>query len=173
VKRPLVGEPVALDLVNTWWVERGQARDLFDEPGGTQEWLDEHRLPGPAASAEAPLRQARTALRAVLEHPGQHSDAQLNAVLARGSTRYAVRGGAVTEETDVDPAWSPAWRSAAAYLDLVRARPDRIRRCAHPACVLYFYDTSRNGTRRWCSMDGCGSRSKSSRRYERIRKPSA
>ncbi|MEK8104393.1 CGNR zinc finger domain-containing protein [Micromonospora sp. M12] len=38
-----------------------------------------------------------------------------------------------------------------------------------PACVLHFYDTSRNGTRRWCSMDGCGGRAKAARHYQRHR----
>ena len=35
-----------------------------------------------------------------------------------------------------------------------------IRRCANPACSHYFYDASKNGTRRWCSMTGCGNREK-------------
>ncbi|WP_244166242.1 CGNR zinc finger domain-containing protein [Micromonospora saelicesensis] len=32
-----------------------------------------------------------------------------------------------------------------------------------------FYDTSRNGTRRWCSMDGCGARAKAARHCQRQR----
>jgi len=167
---PLVGEPLALDLVNTQWVERGQERDLFDEPAGVRAWLDEHELATPdTAAAEGPLRQARAAVRAVLERPGRPSEDALNAVLARGTTRVVLVGGVARQEPDVDPAWSPAWLSALAYVDLLRARPDRIRRCAHPACVLYFYDTSRNGTRRWCSMEGCGSRVKAARHYGRTR----
>ncbi len=35
-----------------------------------------------------------------------------------------------------------------------------IRKCAGPACALYFYDTSRTGRRRWCSMAVCGNRNK-------------
>ncbi len=35
-----------------------------------------------------------------------------------------------------------------------------IRRCANEACTHYFYDASKNGTRRWCSMAGCGNREK-------------
>ncbi len=35
-----------------------------------------------------------------------------------------------------------------------------IRKCAGPACALYFYDTSRTGRRRWCSMAICGNRNK-------------
>jgi predicted RNA-binding Zn ribbon-like protein len=36
-----------------------------------------------------------------------------------------------------------------------------LRRCAnHDTCVLMFLDTSRSHTRRWCSMELCGNRSK-------------
>jgi predicted RNA-binding Zn ribbon-like protein len=49
--------------------------------------------------------------------------------------------------------------------------PDRIRRRQHPACVLWFCDTARNGTRRWCSMATCGNRAKAYRHYGRARKP--
>ncbi|MGR6918729.1 CGNR zinc finger domain-containing protein [[Actinomadura] parvosata] len=32
----------------------------------------------------------------------------------------------------------------------------RVRVCANPACGIPFVDTSRVGTRRWCSMKTCG-----------------
>lgn len=38
--------------------------------------------------------------------------------------------------------------------------PSRLRRCSGDACSLVFYDSSRNGARRWCSMEICGNRSK-------------
>jgi predicted RNA-binding Zn ribbon-like protein len=38
------------------------------------------------------------------------------------------------------------------------ADPERIRKC--PNCVLHFQDTSKKGTRRWCSMRLCGNRFK-------------
>ena len=34
----------------------------------------------------------------------------------------------------------------------------RVRKCAN--CVLHFHDTSKKGTRRWCSMQVCGNRFK-------------
>jgi predicted RNA-binding Zn ribbon-like protein len=49
-------------------------------------------------------------------------------------------------------------RSAA---ELVAEGPGApVRKCGNPECVLYFYDTSRTGRRRWCSMAACGNRSK-------------
>ncbi|MGW4463897.1 CGNR zinc finger domain-containing protein [Micromonospora sp. NPDC004704] len=169
VQRPLVGEPLALDLVNTEWVDHGHDVDLFAEPDGLRAWLTEHGLPGDPASVEAPLRRARTALRGILEHPGEQAEREINAILAHGALRHTLHRAQVREHHDVDSEWLPAWRAVSDYLDLLRRQPTRIRRCGHPACVLYFYDTSRNGTRRWCSMDGCGSRTKAARHYQRHR----
>ena len=45
----------------------------------------------------------------------------------------------------------------------------RVHRCGNPKCVLYFYDTTRNGRRRFCSPEGCGNRVKAAARYRRSR----
>ncbi len=36
-------------------------------------------------------------------------------------------------------------------------------------CGWLFYDTSRNRTRQWCSMRGCGNRAKARRHYEKVK----
>jgi predicted RNA-binding Zn ribbon-like protein len=36
----------------------------------------------------------------------------------------------------------------------------RLRVCSNPSCGLCFYDSSRTGRRRWCSMTRCGNRHK-------------
>jgi predicted RNA-binding Zn ribbon-like protein len=45
----------------------------------------------------------------------------------------------------------------------------RVRKCGQ--CVLHFQDTSKKGTRRWCSMQLCGNRLKvaayAARRHQR------
>jgi predicted RNA-binding Zn ribbon-like protein len=45
----------------------------------------------------------------------------------------------------------------------------RIRECGNPQCLWLFLDDSKNGTRRWCSMQACGNRAKAHRHYERKR----
>jgi predicted RNA-binding Zn ribbon-like protein len=46
----------------------------------------------------------------------------------------------------------------------------RVRECPGAGdCGWLFYDTSKNGRRRWCSMEGCGSRVKMRRQYARRR----
>ena len=48
---------------------------------------------------------------------------------------------------------------ADAFADLLTTTPlSRIRKCNN--CVLHFYDTSKKGTRVWCSMNLCGNRAK-------------
>jgi len=48
-----------------------------------------------------------------------------------------------------------------------------VRRCENPACILYFYDTTKNHARRWCSMSGCGNRMKVAAYYQRSRQTEA
>jgi predicted RNA-binding Zn ribbon-like protein len=57
---------------------------------------------------------------------------------------------------------------ADAFADLLTAAPvSRIRKCN--SCVLHFYDTSKKGTRVWCSMNLCGNRAKVAAFAERQR----
>jgi predicted RNA-binding Zn ribbon-like protein len=45
----------------------------------------------------------------------------------------------------------------------------RVRSCASPSCSLMFIDHSRPGRRRWCSMERCGNRAKTSHYRQRRR----
>jgi predicted RNA-binding Zn ribbon-like protein len=48
-----------------------------------------------------------------------------------------------------------------------------LRACQNPECVLFFYDTTKNHRRRWCSMAACGNRAKVAAHYRRGRQPTA
>jgi predicted RNA-binding Zn ribbon-like protein len=50
---------------------------------------------------------------------------------------------------------------------LTNVTKSRIRKCRN--CVLHFHDTSKKGTRLWCSMNLCGNRSKVAAYAERKR----
>jgi predicted RNA-binding Zn ribbon-like protein len=82
-----------------------------------------------------------------------------------------VHADAAREGTIEDGAWvwsgrhpdRPLWPIAVAAVDLLRSeRMARLKRCAN--CNWLFLDRSRNGSRRWCSMDECGVHTKM-RRY--------
>jgi predicted RNA-binding Zn ribbon-like protein len=59
----------------------------------------------------------------------------------------------------------PVIRSAAELLATADAR--RIKECGAPDCGWLYVDRSRNGLRRWCQMEVCGTREKSRRRAGR------
>lgn len=158
MSRPLEGEPLPLDLVNTVWMDGGDRHDLFDDDDALDAWLGEY---GFTRAGLDGLLDAREAIRASLLGGGEDA---LNAILARGRVRFELRDGERHEAVEAQPEWEAAWRAARAYADLVaEARPGRIRNCANPACVLWFHDVSKNGRRRWCSMEGCGNRAKAAR----------
>ena len=56
-----------------------------------------------------------------------------------------------------------------------RAAHGAVRSCAGPDCTILFIDTSRPGTRRWCSMEACGNQAKSAglRRQRRRARPAS
>jgi predicted RNA-binding Zn ribbon-like protein len=63
------------------------------------------------------------------------------------------------------PARSALARLAAAWAEVVlTGQVHRLKRCAEHTCGWVFWDSSKNHSRRWCSMRVCGNRTKA-RRY--------
>ena len=89
---------------------------------------------------------------------------ELNERLLAYPHRYVVvssRSG-TRRQTYLDAAVDPSdlWREladSAAHL-LTDIPVNRLRKCE--GCVVNFYDTSKKGSRRWCSMHLCGNREK-------------
>lgn len=65
----------------------------------------------------------------------------------------------------------PRWRVAQSAVDLATSRSlSRVKACAsQDGCQYLFVDTSKNGSRRWCSMTDCGNQAKSRRLTARRR----
>ena len=65
----------------------------------------------------------------------------------------------------------PLWPVARSAVDLLTTGDlRRIKLCENPyGCGWLFYDGSKNGSRRWCSMEGCGSQVKMRRQYAKRR----
>jgi len=70
-------------------------------------------------------------------------------------------------EEALDQVLWPVTRSVA---DLLTSEDlGRVRECSSERCGWLFLDTSKNRSRRWCSMEGCGNRAKARRHYARQR----
>jgi predicted RNA-binding Zn ribbon-like protein len=89
-----------------------------------------------------------------------------HARLERDGAGY--RWGWRTEPPALDRMLWPVLRSAG---DLLTSdQLDRVKECPGlDDCGWLFFDTSKNGSRRWCSMEGCGNRAKGRRHYQRTR----
>jgi predicted RNA-binding Zn ribbon-like protein len=176
----LHGGHVALDLVNTVLVDNGELVDRLTSPEDLRRWVSVASLGeryGAPTELDAQVFAQVIGLRGALkagfdaviarERIPVASLATINAVLragpgselrvgAEGGTSYGLR---VDLARDSGPL---PWLLADAGASLISGdRAGLLRRCAnHDSCVLLFLDTSRSHTRRWCSMELCGNRSK-------------
>jgi predicted RNA-binding Zn ribbon-like protein len=71
------------------------------------------------------------------------------------------REGKIVREPHFDPQrpedlWAPFFEGTADLLS--ESESNRIRKCE--SCVVHFFDTSKKGSRRWCSMNICGNKLK-------------
>ncbi|MHC0430197.1 CGNR zinc finger domain-containing protein [Streptomyces sp. O3] len=179
--RPLTGEPLAIDLLNTRWIDGTGRHDLLDSVDGLAVWLAGEAVRESLGDRPVPVDQgtldqvlqARAALDEAVASPGRPTAAAVkavNAVLTHGWVRHVLDADGPGTAVEMDtPGRLPGWAAVADYLRLLADRPDRIRACGNQDCILHFYDVSKNGTRRWCSMAGCGNRAKAQRHYARHR----
>ena len=163
--RPHTGEPPALDLLNTRWAG-AEPGDLLADLDGLRTWLELLELADRVPADEHTLTALHTARAAVHDAVTRADHTALNRVLDHGRIRRELTDEGPRDIPEVDdPVWLPGWLAADNLLHLITEAPHRIRQCAHPDCVLFFYDTSKNGTRRWHSMATCGNRTKAARHY--------
>jgi predicted RNA-binding Zn ribbon-like protein len=167
-----IGGDPALDFLNTEIVRDGAPVDLLDSPAALEQWMLEAGL-GRVRITPATLKGAkrlRAALRRVVS--GTASSVRvIDEELQRGLGALTLRAheGKFAIEfrpKQEDPRFLLA-RAAATFL--ASADPARIRRCGGTNCILFFYDATKSGTRRWCSMAGCGNRMKAALHYQRTR----
>lgn len=137
-------------------------------------WAASH--PEAASAVLESARRLRAAIRALFRASPSADNlghlAAINAALAdAGSCRIAPGGRGYVFAANADALrWltGPVAISAAELATSEDAR--RVRACAGDGCEWLFLDTSRNGTRRWCSMASCGNRAKARSHYARTRK---
>ena len=160
--RPLLGEPLPLDLLNTTWMSGDGLQDLLADERGARIFLDEHGFDATAdAAARRALRETREALRALLLDRDAAAGRQRRAGARRRAAAAAAPAASERGRRGAGVAGAVDLRRG--VVTLLESRGDRVAACANPDCVLWFLDTSRPGTRRWCSMAACGNRDKAIR----------
>ena len=189
-----VGNQACLDFINTELVMNGQPMDLVTSFQDLVAWVVEaglltadkaKKIEQQDARGAETLRQAkvfRTNMREVVERlaagrsvPQGALDA-INDLLCRHRAGYPLvnRRGRIFERTHrvgVDGSNQLLGLLAEAASDLLcECDVSLIKKCHNPACVLFFYDTTKNHARHWCSMSLCGNRSKVAAHYRRHRK---
>ncbi|MEW9702780.1 CGNR zinc finger domain-containing protein [Paenibacillus sp. SI8] len=85
----------------------------------------------------------------------------------RGYYQLDKQGSAASAVRYYDISQLPALFLEEAALFFMSFKPDNLKKCENTVCILYFYDTSRNQQRRWCSMERCGNRVKVNQHYHR------
>jgi|SRR5215831_754933 len=179
-----LGNDLALDFLNTRPVQNGEDVELLPDFDALLRWFQAADLltSGEAASlrqqwgasarsqrAVEAMRRLRETLRKELlswENGGtvhQTTIDELNRLMAEHPmlTRLKTIRNTSSMEPWFDPRrpedfFAPLVHSAATLF--ASADRNRVRKCGE--CVLHFYDTSKKGTRRWCSMQLCGNRFK-------------
>lgn len=69
-------------------------------------------------------------------------------------------------EKNLDTMLPPILQSAVNLL-VTKTELERVKQCEGDPCGWLFFDTSRNRSRRWCSMADCGNRAKVRRFYQK------
>ncbi len=180
----LVGNQVALDFLNTRPVLEDGPREFLPNVKALERWLiasgvlTSHkgktrvRRWRDTCQADVFLQKViafRERLRAAVtrrEAGLSVTDAfvsEVNSLLEEHPSRIALHRKAeklervvVFEPREPDDVWAPIAAATAELLSDIP--PSRVRKCE--SCVVYFYDISKKGSRRWCSMNICGNRLK-------------
>lgn len=170
-----------VDFINTERLEQGQVEDMIPEFPLFERWLQEagfDALPEPAGvDGEQALQKAaglRRQLRKMAEEltdpaavPGDWA-AFLNGELAAVKGHWQIADGKAVFVPDGSWLLRALWPVLqSAMLFWTEGDRARLKACSNHACIKYYYDTSKNGTRRWCRMETCGNRAKARRHYSK------
>jgi predicted RNA-binding Zn ribbon-like protein len=179
-----LGNHLALDFLNTRPVLNGAPAELLPDFASLVCWFQAaqlltdsqakrlHRQWGESANARETvedIRQLRERLRkqVISWEDGKAIQPDVVTELNRlmndhpMRTRLSNDGAPPTTELWFEPRTpKDLFAPLAAGFAMLFAEVDRnrVRKCAN--CVLHFQDTSKKGTRRWCSMQFCGNRAK-------------
>jgi hypothetical protein len=154
VRLDVCGDPADLIVrfLNTLDVE--DRTDAIETLDGWTAWLAAQGLDGcfgpQDLGALEGARELRGDLRALASGEQQAQGRQVDIQVAL----------TVDGQVELSAPTATGFLAAAAAKVAIEARIDRIKICPADDCRWAFYDTSRNRSRQWCSMEVCGNRAK-------------
>jgi predicted RNA-binding Zn ribbon-like protein len=162
------------------WAERAALLDAEESAQVASAWADDPSAAAAELDAALLLRAALgTAIDAARARARLEDEAmkvvvrQAASALTRAELTPDPGGNQPARRyVGLEPARRISDRLALHALDLLlTADLSRLKACPpdHGGCGWVFLDTSKNGTRRWCSMEDCGAKAKSRRLTERRR----
>lgn len=180
---------VAVDLINTVRMKDGARWDRLEDVQDLKDWFLQSGLLNAAQTEQlrdlpenstllGDVKALRDSLREVLEGLTAGKPvpevflAHLNQILQEHPGCPVLKGEIPPLQRTVhhdlkDPAALLGMLAAQAADLLTRDLTGRIKKCENHACIRHFLDTSKNNSRRWCSMTGCGNRAKAQAFYSR------
>lgn len=181
-----IGNDPSIDFINTEIVVDGSPIDLLQSPEDYLEWLERAGIALRPIGAVRRIekhgfqqaKDFRSFLRVAFERltngaelPQQILKATNAFISHQASTAELEVRGTKFELRPYWPVGQPADYVAPlawAFAEfLAEADLKRLRKCKNPDCVLFFYDTSKSGTRTWCSLDICGNKMRMAASRER------
>ncbi|MBZ0320228.1 MAG: ABATE domain-containing protein [Anaerolineae bacterium] len=176
-----VGENVALDFVNTEIMVRNQPRDLLASPADLHVWKSAAQVYHPELSTinfdDPVFQQAitlRGAIRRILksvikaESPPSSDMEILNHILAAGHLHLEATGVGQFSQRYIGKENGLLTLATVTATLLTQYDLSRLHQCKNERCILMFYDTTKSGTRRWCTPD-CQNRARSIEHYQKRR----
>jgi predicted RNA-binding Zn ribbon-like protein len=171
-----VGGPACLDFANTVGSRRPrpgrEQRDLVSDSDALAAWARARGLPG-AAGTHREAVELREAIYETFSAIAEARPAPPEALRVIQDVYVDALGAAKLAPGGWEwPADQVLWALARSAVELLTSdRLARVKACPGDdgECGWLFLDTSKNATRRWCSMRTCGSRVKSRRQVERLR----
>jgi predicted RNA-binding Zn ribbon-like protein len=161
----LVDEAAAGALLRAAAARPAAARAAFETAINLREGL--FRLFAAIVDNTAPADADLEVLRGAFAAATQHG----RLVPRAGGFGWDFDAAARAGDASTDRLGRPWWPVAASAMELLTHGPlDRIKQCpTDEGCSWLFVDTTKNRSRRWCSMDDCGSQIKARRQTDQRR----
>ena len=164
----MVNSDLVIDFVNT--ARYDPEREDLQTPAVLLAWLREHGLEPGERATTADLQEARRVREALREILLAHNDCEADvtaamAVIDDAACRAHLGVRFADGAARIEPR-NPGVRGALGRIlgevaaGMADGTWERVKACCADDCKYAYYDSAKNRSRAWCSMQSCGNRAK-------------